>query len=170
MILKPHFHSVRSYREQACGLITFNSLIGVSANGVEGSRRSPAPFSSISSCFFFFSFFSFCFAPKLKPHTTEDHAENEICQSKTLNHSSPAAFYQNMTLFISNMDLATFHPVEIAVHNSEINRFIYLFVCLFLVVHQNINEPLKRHLQKLTTHKHNLLVRMQTCPPNLTFS
>lgn len=61
------------------------------------------------------------FAPELKPHAVEDHGENEICQSKALNHSSPTTLYQNMLLFISNMDLATFHPLGIAAHNSHIN-------------------------------------------------
>lgn len=50
------FHSVCSYREQACGLITFNSLIGESADGVSaphaGSYQSSPPFASISSAFF----------------------------------------------------------------------------------------------------------------------
>lgn len=116
------FHSVCSYRERACGLITFNSLIGGSANGISALHKGSCQ-SSASIFHHLQAFFFFCL--ELKPHAVEDHEENEICPSKALNHSSPAALYQNMSLFISNIDLATFHPLGKAAHNSKINRFFF---------------------------------------------
>lgn len=69
-------------------------------------------------------FFSL-FALKLKLHAIEDHAENEICQNKALNHSRPAPLYHNMLLFISNIDLATFHLLGVKVHNSADESFFF---------------------------------------------